>query len=246
MALGIQLMMAWIAWFGAVSLAGASGLEGPTYTVFSMNLAGTLTTPLLAAILASANLAGDAGRGTLRPLMAWPVSRGQILLSKILLAWGLLIVLHGVHLSATVLIASGLPLEVRSPDPWDEPLRSLSSVWIELGLAAFLVLLPLMAVVTVATAISTLCSQAATAIGVTVGLLLLLEPAKLLIPDSWEPWIFSSHLDTATAIASSRMDQIPASWVDPNIGALIFSSIGATVLSLVVAWVVFTRRAITP
>jgi ABC-type transport system involved in multi-copper enzyme maturation permease subunit len=244
MALGLQALMALVARQGAASLAGSRGLDGPAYAVFSMNLGGTLSTPLLSAIFASGLLAGEVGRGTIRPLLAWPVSRTVVLSAKVIMALIAALVLSAVHLAATTGVALGLPLEA-FPDPVD-PLRTVAGVWTELGAAALVGVLPLLATVLFATAVSAACNQAATAIGVTVGLLLVAEPVKLLLPDEWERWIFTSHFDTATAIASSRMDQIPASWTSQEMVALVVSSLGALAVGWMLAQWIFVRRAVTP
>jgi Cu-processing system permease protein len=239
LSLAVQALMAFVARHGAIALAGSRGVDGPAYVVFSMNLAGTLTTPLLSAIFAAGLVAGEVGRGTLRPLLAWPVSRSTVLFAKAIMASLVAFLLTLTHLAATVLIAAQMPLEAGA-DP-DFPLRTVSQVWAELSIAVLVGLLPLLATVFFGLLISVHCNQGGTAIGVTVGLLLVAEPAKLLLPEGWDRWIFSSHFDTATAIASSRMDQIPAQWMGSELGTLAISCAAALILFFAASWFRFQR-----
>ncbi len=244
LALAAQVVMAFVARQGALSLAGSRGIDGPAYTVFSMNLAGTLSTPLLSAIFAAGVLAGDSSRGTIRVILAWPQSRIQVLLAKASVACVVAMTLAVIHLVVTILIA--LPMQLEAGADPEFPLRTVGMVWAELGLAAGLGLVPLLATVAMAMAISATCQQAPTAIGVTVGVLLLMEPVKLLLPSDCHGFLFPSHYDTATAIAFSRVDQIAADWWGRDIAMLWISSLLAWLGGGFIAYLVFSRRSVTP
>lgn len=205
-----------------------------------MEVAMLVLIPLLVAVVVGGLVAGERQVGTLRTLLARPVSRSAVLLSKLAAGWtytvALILALGGLSLGLGYLVFGWGDLVVfRGGLTIFDPHLGLARLAAAYGLAAA----AMCAVAAVALLLSAVFDNPMTAAGLTVALLLVCGIiAQMPYFDRIEPHLITSHLQLYHEVLSAQVK-----------GAeLVRSALylgGYALVSVVLAVVVFARRDVT-
>lgn len=236
-------LMALIARQSMEAMSQPGRITAPDYLTASVNMATTLVVPIFAAIFGAMLVASEASRGAFRTILTRPVTRAEFLSAKLLSGLAYLFLLIGANIAVALLIASSYPLKV----PFD-PNITVPGLPQQIPIFAVGLLLsavPQIATVCFAFFVSVLASNGSTAVGVAVGLLLSIQPAKHYVrfgSFELEPWVFSSYYDTAMRIAGSKAAGMYEVWNQPDIYWLLATSGATSAVLVLIAYRVFLRR----
>jgi ABC-2 type transport system permease protein len=209
------------------------------YMLLRIPVATTLLLPMLLAVFTGGQLAGERQGGTLRVLLTRPVTRGALLVAKLLTAWIYAAVLAA-FLGVFSLLLGYLIFGPGDLTPLPESgklvifphLPALGRLALGYALAAG----ALTAVASLGLFFSSLCDNPLTAAGLTVAFLFI-SGALQVFPyfQSWKPYLLTTYLAVGEHAFAREV-----SWRE--IG-LAFAHLGGySVLSAVLAGVVFWRR----
>lgn len=209
------------------------------YMLLGIPVAPTLLLPMLLAVFAGGLLAGERQAGTLRVLLARPVTRLALLSAKLLTAWiyaGGLAAFLGIFSVALGYLLFGpgdlTPLPQGGQFVIFPHLQALERLALGYGLTA----VALTAVASLGVLFSSLCDNPLTAAGLTVAFLFI-SGALQVFPyfQSWEPHLLTTHLNVGTH-AFAR--QVP--WREVGVA---FAHLGGySLLAATLAALVFWRR----
>jgi ABC-2 type transport system permease protein len=197
----------------------------------------TFLLPLLAAMVGSQTVAGEAENGTLRTVLMQPVRRGAVLTAK----WAVANLYIGIGLLVLMIgsfIAGGAIFGLK-------PLTLVSGGTVGVGhaigltiAAHLIVLMGMAAVVSVAVVFSTLTNSGLTAIGAAMGLvIIMLILGNLSYFDFLQPYFFTSHFS-----AWINIFRDPVNW-GPIRDALINFAVWIGGMTGI-AWLIFRRKDI--
>lgn len=209
------------------------------YMLLGFPVAPTLLLPMLLAVFTGGLLAGERQLGTLRVLLARPVTRLALLVAKLLTAWVYAVVLAA-FLGIFSLVLGYLLFGPGDLTPFPKGgqfvifphLQALGRLTLGYGLTA----VALTAVASLGLLFSSLCDNPLTAAGLTVAFLFI-SGALQVFPyfQSWEPHLLTTHLSVGT-YAFAR--QVP--WREVGVA---FAHLGGySLLVAALAAVVFWRR----
>lgn len=241
--LAASALMALIARQSMEGLSQPGAITAPSYFTASINMSTTVIIPIFATIFAAMLVAAESSRGTLRTVLTRPITRADFLTAKLLMGSFYLLLLFAANIIPALLIASSYPLRaafdsgVTIPGYFDQ-LRIFS-------LALALTFLPQLATVCFGFLISVWSVNVATAVGLSVGLLLSLQPIKHWIrfgEFDLEPWLFSSYYDKAMGIADSKAGGIPEVWGQSGIYLLIATSLISMAVFIFLSYRSFLKR----
>lgn len=105
-ATGIMLLFALALSFAGSAPTGTLGVDRLTVAVASMTTLSVYLAPLLALMMSFDAVVGDADRGSLTLLLAYPAGRGEILLGKLLAHLAALVLAMGIGFGTAGLIAA--------------------------------------------------------------------------------------------------------------------------------------------
>ena len=231
-------LMALIAMQSVESLSKPGGITAAGYFAASINLTTTTIVSLFATIFSAMIVSNEISRRTVRTILTRPITRGEFLTSKLLIALTYLSLLMLMNIIPAVIIAQKYPLVARGDEIVQIP-GAASQISL-FAIAILLTMLPLAATVCYGFCISTLSDNPATAIGVAVGVMLNLNFVSALIDIS--PWVVFRYYDISIAIASEKADGITAAWGQSKIYGLVIISLVTAVVTLSVAYWSFLRR----
>ncbi|MCX7019544.1 MAG: ABC transporter permease subunit [bacterium] len=242
--LAASALMALIARQSVESLSQpGSNITAPSYFVASINMSTTIIIPIFATIFAAMMVAGETSRGTLRTILARPVTRADFLTAKLLTAVFYLLLLLAANAAVALIIAMGYPLKTSFDANIDIP--GAAGQFAIFSLALLLTLVPQIATVCFGFFVSVFSASVATSIGVAVGVLLSLQPVKQFIrfgSFDLDEWLFSSYYDTAMRIADNMAMGIYEEWAQTEVYMLLATSFVSILVFLVLSYHSFVRR----
>lgn len=148
-------------------------------------------------------------RGALRGALTRPVTRGDFLTAKLLLGFTYALLLTAVVAVSSWAVA-GIQGDLLGVHIGGELVFTSSQMfWSYLGGAA-LSLLPQFAGASVAILFSTICKNASTAIGLSIGTWLIADLVKY--PLNIAPYLFSTYLEASWQVFSHRCDALSLGW----------------------------------
>ncbi|MBX7246487.1 MAG: ABC transporter permease [Candidatus Sumerlaeaceae bacterium] len=239
--LAASALMAVVAWQFVQS--GQADETVGSYLIVCINFSTTLIIPIFAVIFSSILVAGEASRGTLRTLLTRPISRGDFLTAKWLVALSYLFLLILANLIPALIIGQQYPLVGKSDRAVDIP--GLAAHFQIFGTGVLLTLLPLIATVAFGFMVSTLTTNVSTAIGGAIGTLLTMQTAKEFVrfgEFKLSPWVFSSYYDTAMGITGDKIIGSYSTWANDKVYMLVGTSLASTVVFIILSYRVFLRR----
>jgi ABC-2 type transport system permease protein len=219
---------------GVISLARHDGLLMP---VAAVTLLSGFLLPLLASMVGSYQLAGEAETGTIKTWLMHSISRGGVLASK----WGIAVIYVIVGLVLVfvgALVAGALAFGLHAP-----VLLSGQTVSVAHGLGITVlsylyVLVGVVCVLSLALLFATLTNSSLTAaIGALVVVIVMNIVGAFSYFDFLKPYLFTSHIDTWQNLLSQ-----PVSW-SPILKGLLTFAIYIAVL-MAIAWRLFRRKDI--
>ncbi|MCD6360473.1 MAG: ABC transporter permease subunit [Armatimonadetes bacterium] len=205
-----------------------------------MEVAMVVLIPLLVAVVVGGLVAGERQTGTLRTLLARPVSRTTILLGKLAAAWSytimLVLALGGLSLGLGRLVFGWGDLVIfRGGLTILDPHTGLVRLAMAYGLAAF----AMCAVAALALLSSVIFDNPMTAAGLTVALLLVSGiVAQMPYFEAIEPHLITSHLQLYREVLGTEVDRAELVRSAIYLGAYM-------TVSLAIAVAVFQRRDVT-
>ncbi|MBN1628524.1 MAG: ABC transporter permease subunit [Thermoleophilia bacterium] len=216
------------------SLIGSNGLYVAVGSLFALV---AFLLPLLASMAGSQTIAGEAEKGTLRTVLMQPVRRGTLLLAKWFVA-NLYIAIGLVILAVGSLIAGGAFYGIKPMLLFSGQTVGVAETFWLLFLSYLFVLVGMMAVVSLALALSTLTDSGLTAMAAGLVLvIIMIILGSLSVFDFLQPYLFTSHFSAWINFFSS-----PIEW-EPIRDALINFAVW-TVGMTGVAWLIFRRKDI--
>ena len=219
---------------GVISLAMHNGLLMP---IAAITLLSAFLLPLLASMVGSYQLAGEAETGTIKTWLMHSISRGGVLASK----WGVAIIYVAIGLVLVAiggLVAGGLAFGLHAPALLSGQTVSVShGLWLSL-LSYLYVLAGVICVLSLALLFATFTNSSLTAaIAALVVVIVMNILGAFSYFDFLKPYLFTSHLDAWQNLLSQ-----PVAW-HPIINGLIAFAIYIAGL-MTVAWYVFRRKDI--
>jgi ABC-2 type transport system permease protein len=219
---------------GVVMLARHDGLLMP---MAAIALLSAFLLPLLASMVGSYQLAGEAETGTIKTWLMHPVSRGGVLLSK----WGVAVIyvaLGLVLVALGALLAGGLAFGLHAPVLLSGQAVSVAhALWLSL-LSYLYVLAGVICVLSLALLFATVTNSSLTA---AIGALVVVIVMNILGAFSYfhflQPYLFTSHVDAWQNLLRQPIDWPP---IEKGILAFVLYSAALTVA----AWYVFRRKDI--
>jgi len=205
-----------------------------------MQVAMVVLIPLLVAVVVGGTVAGERQVGTLRTLLARPVSRTAVLLSKLAAGWSytaaLTLALGGLSLGLGHLVFGWGDLVIfRGGLTIFDPHLGLMRLGQAYGLAAA----AMCTVAAVALLASTIFDNPMTAAGLTVALLLVCGIiAQMPYFETIEPHLITSHLQLHREVLEAQVNR-------PELLRSAGYLAGYTVVSVAIAVAVFQRRDVT-
>jgi ABC-2 type transport system permease protein len=216
------------------SLIKSNGLYVALGSLFAMS---AFLLPLLASVSGSQTIAGEAEKGTLRTVLMQPVRRGALLLAKWFVA-NLYVAVGLAVLAVGSLIAGGAIFGLKPMILLTgETAGVAESIWL-LFLAYLFVLVAMMAVVSLAVALSTLTDSGLTAMAAGMVLvIIMLILGNLSVFDFLKPYLFTSHFGAWLELFSKPIDWEP-------IRNAVINFLVWTVGMTGIAWLIFRRKDI--
>jgi ABC-2 type transport system permease protein len=219
---------------GLISLATHNGLLMP---VAAITLLSGFLLPLLASMVGSYQLAGEAETGTIKTWLMHAISRGGVLVSK----WSVAIVYMVIGLAlvaAGALAAGALAFGLHAPTLLTGQTVSMAhGVWLSL-LSYLYVLAGVICVLSLALFLATLTNSSLTAaIGALVIVIVMNILGAFSYFDFLKPYLFTSHTDAWQNLFSQ-----PIVW-HPIVNGLIAFAVYVAGL-MTVAWYMFRRKDI--
>jgi ABC-2 type transport system permease protein len=219
---------------GLIQLASKDGLLMP---VAAITLLSGFLLPLLASMVGSYQLAGEAETGTLKTWLMHSISRGGVILSK----WGVAIIYIAVGLvlvAAGALVAGALAFGVHAPTLLTGQTVSVPhALWLT-ALSYLYVLAGVICVLSLALLFATFTNSSLTAaIGALVVVIVMNILGAFSYFDFLKPYLFTSRVDAWQNLFSQ-----PVEWSPILKGVLVFAIY--IVALLVAAWYVFRRKDI--
>jgi ABC-2 type transport system permease protein len=217
---------------GMISLASHNGLLMP---VAAITLLSGFLLPLLASMVGSYQLAGEAETGTIKTWLMHSISRGGVVVSK----WGVAIIYVAIGLvlvAADAFVAGALAFGLHAPT-----LLSGQTVGVAHGLeltalSYLYVLGGVICVLSLALLFATFTNSSLTAaIGALVVVIVMNILGAFSYFDFLKPYLFTSHVDAWQSLFSQ-----PDEWSPILKGVLAFAIY--TVALLIAAWYVFRRK----
>jgi ABC-2 type transport system permease protein len=203
-------------------------------TPLALNVVGFVLTVIFCAGLVSSELSS----GTLRMILVRPIRRTEILLAKFMLGMTYTLSLTAITaiLSWTLAHVLGELLGIGMGGEMLYTGRDMASAY---ALGLVLNLAPQAATVGYGLLISTLCRNTGSAIGVAVGIWVVLDALKyeLGFARGW----FTTYLDTPWVVFESYCSGLDAAWF-PDAGYCLGVCLGTTAVFLSIAAVVLQRR----
>ena len=218
---------------GLVSLAAHNGLLMPVGAI--MILSGFLL-PLLASMVGSHQLAGEAETGTIKTWLMHAISRGGVIVSK----WGVAVIYLAIGLALVAvgaLAAGALAFGPHAHLLTGQTLSVVHAVWLSL-LAYLYVLVGVICVLSLALAIATFTNSSLTAaIAALVVFIVMNILGAFSYFDFLKPYLFTSHSD-----AWQNLFSRPIVWHPIITGLIAFAIYIAGLLTI--AWYQFRRKDI--
>lgn len=253
-----HLLRSRLAWLGLVAVALVSlvwpqGLAiagaGRDFTGFSFLRTVAATTcesvlPLFAVLLAAGLVAPERQNGTLRVLLCGPVRRTDVLLAKFGVALAYVALLLAAHVASAVAVARGR-FPFRAYEEFGEVIVPASSAAAHFAVGYLLTLLPMAAVAAFGLAVSVVARGAVTAMGAAAGTLIvltILKPFLVVGGARVGDLLFLTHALAPLQRAEDLSVALAAGWDAPGVRACVATSLGALVVLLAPAGVLFVRR----
>ena len=219
---------------GMISLASHNGLLMP---IAAITLLSGFLLPLLASMVGSYQLAGEAETGTIKTWLMHSISRGGVILSK----WGVAVIYVAIGLAivaAGAFAAGGLAFGLHAPTLLSGQTVSVShGLWLTL-LSYLYVLAGVICVLSLALLFATFTNSSLTAaIGALVVVIVMNILGAFSYFDFLKPYLFTSRVDAWQNLFSQ-----PVEWSPILKGVIVFAVY--TVALLVAAWYVFRRKDI--
>jgi ABC-2 type transport system permease protein len=216
------------------SLITSNGLYVAIASLFAVS---AFLLPLLASVSGSQTIAGEAEKGTLRTVLMQPVRRGTLLLAKWFVA-NLYVAIGLAILALGSLIAGGSIFGLKPVILLTgQTVGVAESIWL-LFLAYLFVLAGMMAVVSLAVALSTLTDSGLTAMAAGMVLvIIMLILGNLPVFDFMKPYLFTSHFGAWLNLFSSPIEWGPLRDALINFVVWIAGMTG-------IAWLLFRRKDI--
>ena len=219
---------------GVISLALHNGLFMP---VAAITLLSGFLLPLLASMVGSYQLAGEAETGTIKTWLMHSVSRGGVLASK----WGIAVIYVMIGLAvvaAGALLAGALAFGIHAPTLLSGQTVSVAhGLWLSL-LGFLYVLAGVVCVLSLALLFATFTNSSLTAaIGALVVVIVMNIVGAFSYFDFLKPYLFTSHVDAWQNLLSQPID-----WHPMATGIIAFAISSAVFMAA--AWYVFRRKDI--
>lgn len=193
---------------------------------------------ILIAIFAAMLIAEEVGSGTIRMVLASPLTRCEFFLAKTAVG-----VLYMVVLSLTAVgvaaVLGGWQYQFSDVSDAMGVIYGRPQIVANLAIAFALSMLPLTALVTFGLFISAVTRTSGQAIGAAVGSLILIEAGKHLLDVA--PYIFTSYIDWPWLVVQEMAAGVDYAWL-PEMWWLIWVSVVYCVVFLVSGAIVFVRR----
>ena len=219
---------------GLISLASKDGLLMP---VAAITLLSGFLLPLLASMVGSYQLAGEAETGTIKTWLMHSISRGGVILSK----WGVAVIYVAIGLAIVAVgafAAGGLAFGLHAPTLLSGQTVSVGQgLWLTL-LSYLYVLAGVICVLSLALLFATFTNSSLTAaIGALVVVIVMNILGAFSYFDFLKPYLFTSRVDAWQGFFSQ-----PIAWSPVVKGIIVFAVY--TVALLLAAWYVFRRKDI--
>jgi ABC-type transport system involved in multi-copper enzyme maturation permease subunit len=205
--------------------------------------------PVFSVIFASALVASETANGTYRNVLARPISRVEFLTAKIAFACAYALLLVALHLVTVFAMATA---QFTFGPVVDEGIvvASTGEVIGAFSIAVLLTLVPLFALVCFGIMISTLSKSLTNALGISIGLLIAIEPIKVFV--HWGNWqmkdyVVSTYLDKALVVAKNAAEGfsyqwLPSGWWRSDLSWGLMLSVATAAVFLFVSYYTFLRR----
>ena len=219
---------------GMINLAMHNGLLMP---IAAITLLSGFLLPLLASMVGSYQLAGEAETGTIKTWLMHAISRGGVIVSK----WGVAVIYVVIGLAivaAGAFAAGGLAFGLHAPTLLSGQTVTIGhGLWLSL-LSYLYVLAGVICVLSLALLFATFTNSSLTAaIGARVVVIVMNILGAFSYFDFLKPYLFTSRVDAWQSLFSQ-----PVEWSPIVKGVIVFAVY--TVALLVAAWYVFRRKDI--
>ena len=219
---------------GVVALAAHNGLLMP---IAAITLLSAFLLPLLASMVGSYQLAGEAETGTIKTWLMHSISRGGVLASK----WGVAVIYVAIGLALVAvggLVAGALAFGLHAPVLLSGQTVSIGQgLWLSL-LSYLYVLVGIICVLSLALLFATFTNSSLTAaIEALVVVIVMNILGAFSYFDFLKPYLFTSHLDAWQSLLSQPVD-----WHPITTGLITFAIYIAGLMAA--AWYVFRRKDI--
>jgi ABC-2 type transport system permease protein len=219
---------------GVISLAMHNGLLMP---IAAITLLSGFLLPLLASMVGSYQLAGEAETGTIKTWLMHSISRGGVILSK----WGVAVIYVAIGLAivaAGALVVGALAFGLHAPTLLSgQTVSIVHGLWLSL-LSYLYVLAGVICVLSLALLFATFTNSSLTAaIGALVVVIVMNILGAFSYFDFLKPYLFTSRVDAWQGVLSQ-----PIEWNPILKGLLVFAIY--TVVLLLGAWYKFRRKDI--